>query len=65
MVPDVYVSIDGSDKLNAVKENGSIDSESMELQITAIVCWGFCDNHNSRNNAPKFSDPEKLFNIKE
>ena len=35
-------SIDGSDKLNVVKENGSIDSGSMEFQITAIVCRGFC-----------------------
>ena len=58
-------SIDGSDKLNVVKENGSIDSGSNGISDNSNSMPGdFADNHNSRNNAPKFSDPEKLFNIK-
>ena len=56
-------SIDGSDKLNVVKENGSIDSGSNGISDNSNSMPGdFADNHNSRNNAPKFSDPEKLFN---
>ena len=58
-------SIDDSDKLNVVKENGSIDSGSNGISDNSNSMPGdFADNQNSRNNAPKFSDPEKLFNIK-
>lgn len=58
-------SIDDSDKLNVVKDNGSIDSGSNGISDNSDSMPGdFADNHNSRNNAPKFSDPEKLFNIK-
>lgn len=58
-------SIDDSDKLNVVKDNGSIDSGSNGISDNSNSMPGdFADNQNSRNNAPKFSDPEKLFNIK-
>lgn len=62
----VYInSIDDSDKLNVVKDNGSIDSGSNGISDNSNSMPGdFADNQNSRNNAPKFSDPEKLFNIK-
>ena len=46
-------SIDGSDKLNVVKENGSIDSGSNGISDNSNSMPGdFADNHNSRNNAP-------------
>lgn len=62
---DVYKQYCGSDKLNVVKENGSIDSGSNGISDNSNSMPGdFADNQNSRNNAPKFSDPEKLFNIK-
>lgn len=61
----MYINSIDDDKLNVVKDNGSIDSGSNGISDNSNSMPGdFADNQNSRNNAPKFSDPEKLFNIK-